>query len=249
MRLIARSFARFFARTPWATLTALIGMSLGVASTVAVHLISLSVAASLEANRPPHLSGLTHLAERRGATMDEYFELRRRWRAGELRGVLGLVPMVDGHLVEGGRRYVVAGADWLALYRLPGGAARRGFQPGSIIADARLGLREGDRLRLAGADWPVAGVIDSGIANGVFADIGDALHLLAAPPDRLSRIGVSAHDPWQRLRHWLETLMPGLSAAFPDADPRIWPSIRTGRADGSCARCPLSGPARISRIP
>ncbi|MDE0064660.1 MAG: hypothetical protein OXU72_17950 [Gammaproteobacteria bacterium] len=47
MRLVALGFARFFARTPWTTLTALLGVSLGVASTVAVHLISLSVAGSL----------------------------------------------------------------------------------------------------------------------------------------------------------------------------------------------------------
>ncbi len=216
MKLIALGFARFFARTGWTTLTALVGISLGVASTVAVHLIGLSVAESLEANRSPHLGGLTHLAEKRGATMNDYFELRRRWRDGELPDVLGLVPMVDGQIVADGRRFQVVGADWMALYGLPGGEGAQEFRPGSIVADASLALREGDRLHLAGLDWPVAAVIDSGVRNGLFADFGDALHLLNAPPGRLGRIGVSLRDPWQRLRPWLEALLPGLSAALPE---------------------------------
>ena len=216
LKLIALGFARFFARTGWTTLTALVGISLGVASTVAVHLIGLSVAESLEANRSPHLGGLTHLAEKRGATMNDYFELRRRWRDGELPDVLGLVPMVDGQIVADGRRFQVVGADWMALYGLPGGEGAQEFRPGSIVADASLALREGDRLHLAGLDWPVAAVIDSGVRNGLFADFGDALHLLNAPPGRLGRIGVSLRDPWQRLRPWLEALLPGLSAALPE---------------------------------
>ena len=217
MKLVALSFARFFARTPWTTLVALIGISLGVASTVAVHLIGLSVAESLQANRLPHLGGLTHLAEKRGATMSDYFELRRRWRAGELPDVLGLVPMVDGQVFAGGRRFGVVGADWLALYGLPGADGRQGFRPGSIVADASLGLAEGDRLQLGGTDWPVAAVIDSGVQDGLFTDIGDALYLLNAPPDRLSRIGVAVRDPWKHARHWLETLLPGMSAGLPEA--------------------------------
>ncbi|MDE0365008.1 MAG: ABC transporter permease [Gammaproteobacteria bacterium] len=223
MRLVALGFARFFARTPWTTLTALLGVSLGVASTVAVHLISLSVAGSLEANRAPHLGGLTHLAERRGATMSDYFELRRRWRGGELPDVLGLVPMVDGRIVAGGRRFHVSGADWLALYGLPGegrgGGA--GSRPGSIVVDAGLLIAEGDRLRLGGEEWPVAGVVDSGVGDGLFADIGDALHILNAPPETLSRVGVAARDPWARLRSWLEALLPGLSAALPEGPAEL----------------------------
>ena len=217
MRLIALGFARFFARTPWTTLTALFGLSLGVASTVAVHLIGLSMAQSLQANRLPHLAGLTHLAEKSGATMGDYFELRSRWRAGELPEVLGLVPMVDGQIVVGGRRFHVIGADWLALQGLPRqGGGQGGFRPGSIMVDAGLAVAEGDRLHLAGRDWPVAAVIDSGIRDALFADIGDALYLLRAPPDALSRVGVATRDPWKRLRSWLEALLPGLSAGLPE---------------------------------
>ena len=233
MRLVALGFARFFARTPWTTLTALLGVSLGVASTVAVHLISLSVADSLEANRLPHLGGLTHLAEKRGATMGDYFELRRRWRDGELPGVRGLVPMVDGRVVAGGRRFHVTGADWLALYDIPG-EGRDGaeeLRPGSIVVDAGLAVPAGGRLRLAGTDWPVAGVVDSGIGDGLFADIGDALTILDAPPETLSRVGVAAGDPWKRLRALLETLLPGLSAALPEGPSEL--TLSSGDSSGS----------------
>ena len=223
LKLLALGFARFFAGTPWTTLTVLLGVSLGVASTVAVHLIGLSVADSLQANRLPHLGGLTHLAEKRGATMSDYFELRRRWRAGELPGVLGLVPMIDGRVVAGGRRFEVSGADWLALYGLPreAWAVGEGLRPGTLVVDAGLGVAKGGRLRLAGRDWPVAGVVDSGVAGGVFADIGDAFQILDAPPERLSRVGVAVSDPWKRLRSRLEALLPGLSAGLPEGPSEL----------------------------
>ena len=220
MRLLARSFARFFARTPWTTLTALLGVSLGVASTVAVHLISLSVQAALDANRLPHLRGITHLAERRGAIMDDYFELRRRWRGGGLPEVRGLVPVVEGQVVENGRRFLVIGGDWLALYGLPRGEVPAELRPGSMIADSSLGLVAGETVRLGGTAWPVAGVVDAGVRDGLFADIGDALYLLNAPPDRLSHIGVALRDPWRGVRSGLENLLPGLSAGLPEG-PRF----------------------------
>ena len=216
MRLLALSFTRFFARTPWTTLTALLGVSLGVASTVAVHLISLSVAEALDSSRLPHLRGVTHLAEKRAATMNDYFDLRRRWRGGELPEVLGLVPLVEGQVVEDGRRLHVVGADWLAVFALPGGEALEEFRPGSILLDASLGVAAGDELHLGSEAWPVAGVLESGVEDGLFADIGDALYLLRAPPDRLSHVGVSLRDPWQVGRSWLENLLPGLSAGLPE---------------------------------
>ena len=217
MRLVALSFARFFARTPWTTLTALFGAALGVASTVAVHLISLSVADSLQANRAPHLRGVTHIATRPDADMSDYFELRRRWRAGELPGVRALVPVVDGQTIDDGRRFHIIGADWLALYGMPGEPGAVDFRPGAVVVDRSLGLTVGDRLRLAGQTWPVAGVIDSGVRDGLFADIGDALALLHAPPDHLSHVGLAVHDPWKAIRTGLETLLPGLSAGLPSA--------------------------------
>ena len=221
MRLVALCFARFFARTPGTTLTALLGLSLGVASTVAVHLISLSVAEALDANRLPHLRGITHLAHKSGAEMRDYFELRQRWRNGELPGVLALVPIIDGQVVEGGRRFHVVGADWLGLYGVSGDPGPQGLRPGSMVVDASVALAEPGRLRLGGSEWPVAGVIDAGVEDGLFADIGDALYLLKAPPDRLSHVGIAMQDPWKTIRYGLENLLPGLSAGLPETQQAL----------------------------
>ncbi len=214
MRLIALSFARFFARTPWTTATALFGAALGVASTVAVHLLSLAVADALDVNQAPHLRGLTHIAAKPAATMDDYFALRRHWRAGGLPGARALVPLVEGQIVEDGRRLHVVGVDWLALYGLSGERTEVRLRPGSIVADSSLSLAIGERIRLIGKDWRVADRVDSGVRDGIFTDIGDALALLNAPPDYLSHVGIALDDPWQGFRAWLEALLPGLSAGF-----------------------------------
>ena len=217
MRLLALAFARFVRRTPWASLTALAGMALGVASTVAVHLIGQAVAEALDARRPPHLRNFAQIAERPGASMADYFDLRRRWRAGELPGVRGLTPVVEGQLVENGRRFHLIGADWLGLFPVRGdGAATDVYRPNRLLADASLGLVEGEQLRLRGENWIIAGTLETDLRSALFADIGNALHLLNAPPDRLSYVGLAMEDPWRRLRGWLESLLPGLSAGLPD---------------------------------
>ena len=217
MRLLALAFARFVRRTPWASLTALAGMALGVASTVAVHLIGQAVAEALDARRPPHLRNFAQIAERPGASMADYFDLRRRWRAGELPGVRGLAPVVEGQLVENGRRFHLIGADWLGLFPVRGdGATTDAYRPNRLLADASLGLAEGEQLRLRGENWIIAGTLETDLRSALFADIGNALHLLNAPPDRLSYVGLAMEDPWRRLRGWLESLLPGLSAGLPD---------------------------------
>ena len=217
MRLLALAFARFIRRTPWASLTALAGMALGVASTVAVHLIGQAVAEALDARRPPHLRNFAQIAERPGARMADYFDLRRRWRTGELPGVRGLTPVVEGQLVENGRRFHLIGADWLGLFPMRGDdAATDAYRPNRLLADASLGLAEGEQLRLQGENWIIAGTLETDLRSALFADIGNALHLLNAPPDRLSYVGLAMEDPWRHLRGWLESLLPGLSAGLPD---------------------------------
>ena len=192
-------------------------MALGVASTVAVHLIGQAVAEALDARRPPHLRNFAQIAERPGASMADYFDLRRRWRAGELPGVRGLTPVVEGQLVENGRRFHLIGADWLGLFPVRGdGATTDAYRPNRLLADASLGLAEGEQLRLRGENWIIAGTLETDLRSALFADIGNALHLLNAPPDRLSYVGLAMEDPWRRLRGWLESLLPGLSAGLPD---------------------------------
>ena len=234
------------AATPWTTLTALLGIALGVASTVAVHLVSLAVSDSLQAARPPHLRGVTHIAELPGGGMRDYFELRRRWRQqqrsqilswpdGEelpdasqlparngpsmhekavpawLREVDFMTPVVEGQLAADGRRLQVVGADWLGGAAPPEVAAMRR----AVMADSSLGLDIDAVLELRGERWTVAGVLDAGLRNGLFADLGNASALLRLSPDALSFVALRLQDPWAGLRAWLERLLPGLSAGLP----------------------------------
>ena len=226
MKLIALSFLRFFQRTPWTTLTATLGVSLGVASTVAVHLISLAVAGALSTVDLPHLRGVSHLAERESATMDDYFALRRQWRDGELSNVARLTPIVEGYVMADGRRLHVFGTDWYAaplrfreMNQIVAGdtaLAEYDYQPGAVVVDQSLDLQPGDVLRIGDRRWPVAATVSANLDGGVFADVGEALQLLDAPADRLSYVGVEMLDPLADLAALLENFLPGLSAALPD---------------------------------
>ena len=218
MKLLLRSFVRFFAQTPWTTLTAGLGIALGVASTVAVHLLGLAASEQLSARAAPHLHGVTHIAEQAGATMADYFDLRREWRRGGLPRVEWLTPVVQGQLVEGGRRYQVIGADGFRL-AAPGSSAS--VTRSSITVDAGLKLAPNDRLHLAGERWTVAAVVDAGLGDAVFADIGDALALLGRPADHLSYVALSVRAPFAGVRDALERLFPGLAAGLPVSAGRL----------------------------
>ena len=333
------------AKTPWTTLTALFGIALGVASTVAVHLVSLAVSDSLRAAHPPHLRGVTHIAVQPGAGMDDYFALRRLWRSqqrpqgldwpgggrpkaqegapsagnrvggkrqgtllsrpaqqgvpaantgaegnrpeasslpptqeglpdadlsgqsgqprggdlptapaglpdagsgalGWLRDLEFMAPVVEGQLLADGRRYQVVGADWL------GGAAppNIGVMGRALAADRSLGLAADAVLELHGEPWGVAAVLDSGVNNGLFLDIGDALRLLRRSADDLSFVALRLRDPWAGPRTWLEPLLPGLSAGLPTtaagatAAANRAQGVETARAGTGSTCAILSGP-------
>ena len=114
MKLLSRSQLRFLIRTPWSTLTVLLGLSLGVASVVAVHKISQSVSSSLAGVTPPHLSGFTHLLQKDDLASSDYFALRASWRSGGLAGVENMLPIVEGAVAVDGRRIRVFATDWFA---------------------------------------------------------------------------------------------------------------------------------------
>ncbi len=215
MKFLLLAFARFFAAAPWSALTALVGVSLGVASTVAVHLISLGVVDALRANTPSHLRQATRIAERAGADMSDYFDLRRRWRNGRLPGVELVTPVVEGQLVAGGRRLQVIGTDWFAQGS-EGGAS---FVRHGVVADSSLGYGLNERFELGGERWTVVAVVDAGLNNGLLLDIGDALALLGRPPDALSFVAVRLSDPLAGLRNLVERLLPGMSAGLPFSGP------------------------------
>ncbi|MEM8765798.1 MAG: hypothetical protein AAGE43_00005, partial [Pseudomonadota bacterium] len=108
MKLLTRSQLRFFSFAPFSTLTVWLGITLAVASIVAVHQISQRVVNSLEAVTPAYLEDVTHLLTRTELSMGDYFELRAAWRAGALPEVRFLSPLVEGRAIapDGARRVV-----------------------------------------------------------------------------------------------------------------------------------------------
>lgn len=219
MRLLTRSQLRFLLRYRWSTVTVLLGLSLGVASVVAVHLISVRVADMLAATTPPHLAGITHLLQRSSGptTAEDYFSLRSRWRHGELDPrIRGMLPVVEGQLVVDGRRVIVFGADWLAA---PSVRQESLGSPGllmadAVIADERLGVAAGERLLIGGRYHRVARVVTAGVDPALFVDIGTAQSLLGTPADVVSYVAVVWADPLDEALRVAEAAMPGISAGM-----------------------------------
>lgn len=230
MKLLVLSQLRFLRRAPWSAATALLGVALGVASVVAVHLISARVEHSLDASLPPHLAGLTHMAERNGLSADDYFDLRDWWRGAGDSAIEAMVPVVEGHSLVAGRRVLVVGADWLAMPPASSGTGALtvsgAFLAGSdIVADAALDVSEGETLTIAGRDYRVAEVRETGLGPALFVDIAVAHQMLGRGVDALSRVGLAGADPWQRWRRWLDRLMPGFSAGLPQPPRPVLPGL------------------------
>ncbi len=78
----------------------LLGLTLGVASVVAVHKISQTVSEVLEAATPPHLAGFTHLLDKTPLSSSDYFALRAAWRHGDVGSgsIQRMVPIVEGNI-------------------------------------------------------------------------------------------------------------------------------------------------------
>ena len=227
MMLLAKSQMRFLLRVPWSALTALVGLTLGVASVVAVHQISTGVDSSLRDTTPPHLTELSHLLDFPGLDAEGYFSLRRRWRLGEYPEISAIVPIVEGQAILAGRSVTVIGADWLALgIRSAGGSGAITSDVGlpvidmlaesQVLAAVELGLAEDQRFTVNGRKYAVAGVLEANLGPVLFADIGVAHELLQLSPQTLSYIGIRVEDSWFSWRAAMEQLMPGLSAGLPD---------------------------------
>ncbi len=236
MSLLTRSQLRFVAHAPWSAATAWLGVALGVASVVAVHLISSRVVESLDASAPPHLAGITHVLERPGLTADEYFDLRARWRRHPRSAVTAMVPIVDGYVSLHGRPVRVLGVDWLAM---PSQAAATGQSLAvsddvlvgeAVVADASLGATPGDTLTLGGRRFRVSAVRDTGLGAAVLADIAAAQVALGTGPGAVSRIGLAVDDPWRPWRRRLDRLMPGFGAGLPTPSAGDLASLAPGLA-------------------
>ncbi|MDA1075738.1 MAG: hypothetical protein O3A63_13395 [Proteobacteria bacterium] len=217
MNLIGLANLRFFLTTPLTTLTALLGVALGVASITAVHEIGVAIRTSLPEQARAYLPGMTHFASHPNAGMDEYFDLRGRWRAGEFEDILNMSPVVEGSVVVLDRRVDVVGTDWLAL----GAGGVVDPQGGSsthintVMASSGSGFKPAQTFELSGKQYLVRDVVP-GSAPALFADIGTAQGLLNRPADHLSYIAFAQRDVFAAFKHLLERLMPGISRGVPD---------------------------------
>lgn len=203
--LLVRSQVRFFLRRKLSALTVLLGITLGVASIVAVHQIGERIAIQLDASTPAHLRGAQFTLQRLGnsapASSEAYFELRKRWRAGEVPGISGLVPVVHGVVAladvpdaSSGSAQLV-GLDWLQLLNgqvgqmplLPAsaesgaGAGSGLLQPSEggptseqalpALVDQSLNLKQGQRFRAGNLRFEVAGILEVSQAPDSVASI------------------------------------------------------------------------------
>jgi putative ABC transport system permease protein len=236
MKLLLLAQVRFLRRAPWSAFTAVLGVSIAVASIVAVHLIGTTVMRTLDAVRPPHLAGLTHLLEHSDHSAVRYFELRENWRREAWPAVRALVPVIEGQLTLNGRRTRVIGVDWLA-YPPSAGAGltertsgrseatrdARGsnawgwrlLDGSAAVVDESLGLKIGDTVRIGARSFSVLDVIDGGLGPAIHLDIAAAARVLERTADSLDYVGLVARDPWERWRSALDALMPGFAAGLP----------------------------------
>ena len=216
MSLVTLAQLRFLARNSGSMLSALLGMTIGVASVVGVHLLSAQVASSVaEQERPVGDVDLylmqTTLSE------NDYFALRARWRAGELPEVDAIFPLLEGEVRLGDETYFLVGTDPLASLAfeftddLRGGEAGAGdttpsvtsqiarfLSTDSVYLPARSAEQSqkgaADRVALSGYEVEVLGYTMP--AQFILADLPTARAVLIQPdeatPDepRLSRIGV-----------------------------------------------------------
>jgi putative ABC transport system permease protein len=206
--LLIRSQLRFFLFAPWSTLTVLLGVTLAISSIVAVHQISQRVVVSLAAVTPPQLAGVTHQIRRPEMRMDDYFQLRSRWRAGELPGVVALMPIVTGSAGT----WRVIGLDPFSGVEAAFGLAL--LAPGQVVASTAAGRPEGSRIDLDGASLEVVRLLEAVPENLLLTDIGTAQVALGRSDDALDGIGLVVSNPAQMLIDWTERLMPGFSAGI-----------------------------------
>ena len=216
--MIALALARFLARTPWSSAMALIGMTLGVVSIVSVHLISASISSRLDGLVPAQLSGFSHFLHHPQTTADDYFELRRSWRRGELPGLQGLAPLIDETTDINGQGVRVIGVDLFNRDLVPEAASG---------ADAES---DTDRFSWSGVwidqslegklEYPVNGIV-SAPAGTLIADIGIAQEILGWNPDQLSYLGLQIENPYRKTINLLEHLLPGFGAGFPSIEPDV----------------------------
>ncbi len=221
--MIQLALLRFLGRTPWSTAMALIGMALGVASIVSVHLVSESISTRLDRLVPSVLSEYSYYLHRDDFEVSDYFALRRAWRSGALPEIEDLSPVVDETAVLEGISVRVLGVDLMAQAPRPGGQSESGqfAIDGAWVDESLDGL----------LSLPVNGIIEAPEGT-LLADISVAHDLLGWPAHQLSYLGLVTSHPLDESLELADKLLPGFGAGFPAAKPSLqvgpdWQMVNT----------------------
>lgn len=228
--LLAKSHLRDALRHPLGLAATLVGIALAVLAATAAHLVSQSVRAGLVAAGGA-ATWHTHVATRRNLSEDDYFDLRRRWRLGELAGVEALAPVIDSHVRVGGRAKRLIGFDPLAVAQSVGetpGLAPTGSLRNLLLRDAlAVTPEDAEAIRAAGgqvANLPVDLVEVEGL-GAVFADLPTAQRLVRRE-GQLDAVWLQVRNPRSRLMDWADNLLPGIAAALPEASAPVIDGFR-----------------------
>ncbi len=234
--MIALALVRFLGRTPWSSLMALAGVALGITSIVAVHLISATLVAQMDALVPRPLAAFDYIASRDKLPASDYFALRRAWRAGELPAIAGMSPIIDETRVVNGEALRIVGIDLFAqadLLNTSVVARARDTGGGDPLAGIWVDVGTGQAWDAAGVNplpAPVNGFLDLP-AGFVIADIGVAQQLLGWQEDRLSYVGLTRTVAVGRLLDRVERIAPGFSAGLPELPGPALPGWRVQAVD------------------
>ena len=225
--LLAKSQGRHVIRHPIGALATLVGVTLAVFAVVVVHLVAQSLRADLRDAGRSGMFAHTHVATRTNLTEADYFDLRRRWRQGELPSVAELLPIMDGHVMVNGRTRRLVGFDPLAALANPAVAGLdvpRGFLTGDVVVagpDDSQTIGASDGI-VGGMSVTVQTVADLEV---LLADLPTAQRLLKREAE-LDALWLRVANTRSRLLDWADELLPGIAAALPTIGDPVVPGYR-----------------------
>ena len=233
MRALVKSQLRFARRHPIGALASLTGVALAVMAVVTVHMVSQSIRGVLDGT-PISAISHSHVLTAPTLTEENYFELRARWRRGDLPDVQAMAPVIDDFIDFGDQPYRIVGFDPLA-----GAAAYAGPAAYLSATDARTGADAfltddvliagpgtADAIRVAGVPATVLDARRAGTTatlgpEVLVADLPTAQRLLDRE-GQLDAVWLRVATARSRLLVALDGLLPGITAALPRyADPAI----------------------------
>ncbi len=227
MRALVKSQLRFARRHPVGALASLIGVALAVMVVVTVHVVGQSIRGVLDGTPISPISH-SHVLTAPTLTEENYFDLRARWRRGDLPDVQAMVPVIDDFIDFGDQPYRIIGFDPLAGAGEYAGAAAYAGAAGAFLTTDVLIASPGtaDAIRVAGVpatvlDAPGAGTTAIAGPEVLVADLPTAQRLLDRE-GQLDAIWLRVASARSRLLVALDGLLPGITAALPRyADPTI----------------------------